>query len=171
MKLRLSPLPAVLPALLPAVLLLMAAAGPARADTEAAAGLRHCRSLPEPGARLACYDALPLAPTLREAPVAPPAPPAPAAPSQAQREAAFGLAEPPAGQVQAITSHIPGHFQGWDPGTVITLANGQVWQITDDTSAAYELDNPRVTVRRAALGSFMLDIEGARRTPRARRLR
>ena len=57
------------------------------------------------------------------------------------------------------------------PGTVITLANGQVWQITDDTSAAYELDNPRVTVRRAALGSFMLDIEGARRTPRARRLR
>ncbi|MDE2080115.1 MAG: hypothetical protein KGI90_02090 [Burkholderiales bacterium] len=140
--------------------LLLATAGAAQADAEA--GLRHCRALGDAGARLACYDALPI----DAQPAAPPA-----APTLAQQQAAFGLPQSPSTQLQEVTSFIPGHFEGWDPGTRITLGNGQVWQITDDTSAAYELDNPRVTVRRAAFGSFMLDIEGARRTPRARRLR
>jgi len=34
----------------------------------------------------------------------------------------------------------------------------------------YHLRDPKVTVRRATLGTFVLDIEGARRQPRVRRL-
>ena len=49
-------------------------------------------------------------------------------------------------------------------------ANGQLWQVTDDSSAIYNLRDPKVTVRRAAMGTFVLDIEGARRLPRVRRL-
>ena len=60
--------------------------------------------------------------------------------------------------------------EGSGPRTRFKLANGQVWQVTDDSSAAYNLLNPQVTVRRAAFGSFVLEIEGANRTPRVRRV-
>jgi hypothetical protein len=83
--------------------------------------------------------------------------------------ASFGLPTPPA-QVQEITSSIRGHFEGWSSGTRITLANGQVWEVLDTTGAYYELDNPKVTVRHGALGSFVLEIEGARRSPHVRRI-
>lgn len=43
------------------------------------------------------------------------------------------------------------------------MANRQVWQVSDDSTGTYDLNNPKVTVRRAAFGSYMLDIEGARR--------
>jgi len=132
-------------------------------------GLRRCRAVAEAAARLACYDALPLA-DLQPAAAAPAPGAAPASRPVADPAAGFGLAVP-APQVQEISSSIRGHFEGWRPGTRIELANGQVWEITDDVSAVYELDNPKVTVRRAALGSFMLDIEGAGRSPRVRRVK
>ncbi len=122
-------------------------------------------------ARLACYDALPLAAaavTGRAAPM--PSPALAVAPTAAADPvASFGLPALPA-QVQEITSSIRGHFEGWSPGTRITLANGQVWEVLDTTQAYYDLDNPKVTVRHGALGSFVLDIEGARRSPHVRRI-
>jgi len=94
---------------------------------------------------------------------------APTAPSAAD-VAAFGLARR-ADEIQDITSHIPGRFEGWSRNARIRLANGQVWQVTDDSTAFYNhLQDPKVTVRRASLGSFMLDIEGARISPRVRRV-
>jgi hypothetical protein len=159
------------------------------------ADVQRCRALAADAARLACYDALfgaPGAPATAPAtaaavvPPAPPAaaaaaaaaaPPAPAAgPGNAPAAAAgpaavsaFGLPQPssPLGE---ISSHIPGRFTGWDPNTLITLANGQVWQIADRSRGTYQLDGPKVKVRKGALGSFFLEIEGQNQTPRVRRV-
>jgi hypothetical protein len=52
----------------------------------------------------------------------------------------------------------------------IPLANGQVWQIADGSARFMSLDNPKVTIRRGALGSFFLDFENDNRSPRVRRV-
>jgi len=145
------------------------------------AALRQCRAMADGAARLACYDALPLG---APAAVSPPAPekiaaavpasvaptalpaPAPAPPALAST---FGLQRADE-VVQEVSSSLPGLFEGWSPGQRIRLANGQLWQISDDSSGVYYLRDPKVTVRRAALGSFVLDIDGAKRMPRVRRL-
>ena len=145
----------------------------AAADDDA---LRRCRALGEAPARLACYDALPLAP-LPGALGAPPAvaalgqraaPPVAPAPAAKSGEESFGFEGRSA--TQEVSSSIAGIFEGWDRRTRFRLANGQVWQVIDDSSAAYYLRDPKVVVRRAALGSFMMEIEGARQAPRVRRV-
>jgi hypothetical protein len=149
------------------------------------AGLMRCRAIGDSAARLACYDALAKqvegrfgqpkasAPTVAapaaSAPAASaPAPTAPAAPSQTA--AAFGLENRQPLELQSIRSHIPGRFEGWKANSRIQLANGQVWQITDGSSVMMWLENPKVEVRRGALGSFFLDIENDKRSPRVKRI-
>ena len=144
---------------LTALLSLTLLACPTWADDSA---LRRCRALADTTARLACYDALPMG--------APAAASAAAAASVAgPLAAAFGLQRPDEG-VQELASSIPGLFEGWRAGDRIRLANGQLWQVTDDSSAVYFLRDPKATVRRAVMGTFVLDIEGARKLPRVRRL-
>jgi hypothetical protein len=131
--------------------------------------LAACRAIKDSTARLACYDALPIALAPRATPGSPPvaAPPAATVPEAAR----FGLpARSAAEPIQAIESHIPGHFSGWEAGSRIRLANGQVWQVTDGTSRFADVDNAKVTVRRGALGSFFLDIDGVNPAPRVRRI-
>ena len=69
-----------------------------------------------------------------------------------------------------MESHIPGHFEGWGPSARIKLANGQVWQVVDGTSAFFNRDNPKVVVRRGMMGGFFLEIENSNRSPRVRRV-
>ncbi len=151
-------------------------------------GLRRCRLIGDSVARLACYDALPAggaaapaAPARAAAPrapapsatAAPPATPStPAAAPPAAPATAFGLErQQPREEVQAITSTIPGRFEGWGPRTRFKLANGQIWQVVDGSSAYYELDSPKVRIRRGLIGNtFYLDIEGQTRTPQVRRV-
>lgn len=146
-------------------LLLLASPGLGHADEGAA--LRRCRGIADAGARLACYDALPLpGPGVSGAQGA--APPAPAAaPSLMER---FGL-ETRQPQADRIESHIPGLFTGWDPNSSIRLANGQVWRVVDGSWLHGEWTNPKVTVRRGVFGAFFLDIEGENRSPRVQRVR
>jgi hypothetical protein len=127
----------------------------ALAAEPADSALSRCRALPEAATRLACYDALPL----------PPAPPVIAS----TPETAFGL-ETRRSAVQDISSTLPGLFEGWDRDTRFKLANGQIWQVSDGTSASHYLRNPKVTVRRAALGGFRLEIEGVNQAPRVQRV-
>ena len=157
-----------------AIALLLLAATPALADD---AGLLKCRTLKDASARLACYDAL-------QVPAAPPkaaaAPSAATAPSAAAPQAQpapsttpeqFGLERKLAfTQLEAIESTIPGRFEGWGPNENIRLANGQVWQVVDDSKGFHSIDNPKARVRRGALGAFYLEIEGTNRSPRVRRL-
>jgi hypothetical protein len=156
--------------LVAAAVLAVAVPAPAATDDAIAA----CRALREPSARLACYDALPLA-AVPPAPAAAPSAAAPATaappPAPANEAARFGLpATSRAPSVDSVDSRIEGHFAGWYPGTRIRLANGQVWQVTDGTSRFADVDNPKVTVRRGAMGSFFLDIDGVNPSPRVRRV-
>jgi hypothetical protein len=157
------------------LLAIAATAAPAWADD---ASLRRCRAIADATSRLACYDALPVpgvAAPPRSAPpkAVPPGhspfrQPPPVAPAER-----FGLeykAKPAEEEVATIESTIPGRFEGWRPNTRIRLANGQVWQVIDETSRYMVLDNPKVVVRRGMLGAFFLDIEGDNRSPRVRRV-
>lgn len=164
-------------------LMFTAAASPAAEATGNA--LARCRLLPEAAARLACYDALPLPLPLPLSLGLPAAPQAAAKPDAGSTstaapaltpaavsitpESAFGL-ESRRTAVQDISSTLPGLFEGWDSNSRFKLANGQVWQVTDGTTASHYLRSPRVTVRRAALGSFRLEIEGVNQAPRVQRV-
>lgn len=123
------------------------------------AGLLRCRGVSDASARLACYDALPVgeAKTVQ------------AVPRQTPEQ--FGM-EQKAYQsaLESIESHIPGHFEGWEPRTRIRLANGQIWQVSDDSRRMLDFQNPKVAVRRGALGAFYLEIEGTNSSPRVKRL-
>lgn len=152
-----------------ALLALAIAAGPALAQTSSP--LQACRSITDATKRLACYDALPLtgadAATTATAPAAP-AVPAAAAPDPAK----FGLENKivRASQVDSVDSTIEGRFQGWGPKDRIKLANGQVWQIADDSNAVMNLTNPKVTVRRGLVGVFYLEFEKSNRSARVKRV-
>ena len=135
------------------------------------AALQRCRTITEATARLACYDALPLRAALALAPpVAGAAPFVSAAPPSASPAAAQSFGQERPDEPQTISSQIAGVFEGWGPASRIKLANGQVWQVVDGSEGVYFLQSPKVTVKRALMGGFQLDIEGAKRTPRVRRV-
>lgn len=154
------------PLLLPALLMPFSEIG--LADD---AGLRRCRVIADATARLACYDAL-ASPGPAGTPRASPGTPAPP-----RNEGSAGLMERfglehkgSTPQSDRIESHIPGRFEGWRANSRIRLANGQVWQVVDNSWFGGEWDNPKVAIRRGAFGSFYLDIEGQNRSPRVRRV-
>ncbi|MCE3262910.1 MAG: hypothetical protein K0R43_1989 [Pseudoduganella sp.] len=158
---------------LPVLFLLMAAGGAMAADD---AALLRCRAMAEASARLACYDAIPARAASAAAPAAPAAAPAArvAAPAPAVSQA-FELQSTVRKQAQearntTLASAIVGRFEGWDRGTLIKLANGQVWRVEDDSSEVVYLDSPKATLRVGALGAVYIDIEGARGAPRVRRV-
>lgn len=162
-----------------ALLLLAAATTSALADD---AGMLRCRAIKDSAARLACYDAIavPSAAPAAPAAVQPKAGTPAAAPGAAPKAAAapptpaqqFGMeAKTPVAQLDAIESTIPGMFQGWGPNTVIPLANGQQWQISDGSTGYIQSENVKVRIRRAFLGSFVMEFEGSNRVAKVRRVK
>lgn len=151
------------------------------------AGMARCAAITEPGARLACFDALaaatanrgepargqPAAPLLATAPTttasapAPAATVAPTAPTAAAAPAAatagdvrtFGFSpaqlQPISSAPSSIKAHVAAIALGLGRPTIV-LDNGQSWAFSEP------LDDPRlgpgatVTIKRAALGSFLL---------------
>jgi hypothetical protein len=148
--------------------------GVSRAN-EAAIG--RCRAIDDPFARLKCYDAIAVTggvPRSTTQVANKPAAPAPvvSTPVPAAATSNFGLApKTPDAELDRIESRIDGHFEGWRPNSSIRLANGQVWQVADDSGRHLDLHNPKVWVRRGALGSFHLEIEGTNHSPRVRRIK
>ena len=158
-------------------LLLLLVSGLAIADDTA---LLRCRTVSDATARLACYDALVVTTGGSEVAKAevragtttvPSSAGAPPSPSQ-QTPDQFGLEQKLAnkGALDAIESSIPGSFEGWTAKSNIRLANGQVWQISDDSARAHYVDNPKVRIRRGAFGSFYLEIQGTNSSPRVKRV-
>jgi hypothetical protein len=71
-----------------------------------------------------------------------------------------------------IISAIDGEFTGWTGKTRFTLQNGQVWeQVEPGSFAAGKLMNPGVAIEPAALGSWLLKIDGFNRSVRVSRIR
>lgn len=51
------------------------------------------------------------------------------------------------------TSRLVGDFKGWEKGTVLTLENGQRWEVRDDEPFVTSREpGPQVTVEKALLG-------------------
>lgn len=144
------------------------------------AELYRCARLPEASARLSCYDALAAAlQSKRQAPRPAQALPetersgsaSAASPTEAQKIEAFGAPMVAAkDQLSAIESHIEGRVDGWQAGTVFQLGNGQRWMVADGSRATLELRNPKVVIRRAAMGTFRIEFEGSNQTARVKRL-
>ena len=151
---------------IPASLLCLGVAAGAFADD---ASLQRCRDMKDPAQRLACYDAIPLgvAPAPARAPSPPGAPPA-STPTLLQRFGFEGRAQPD--ELPSVESTIPGLFEGWGPRSTFKLANGQVWQVTEETSRMAYVQSPKVRVTRGAMGSFFMEIEGVSQSPRVRRV-
>jgi hypothetical protein len=130
-------------------------------------GMLRCRGLTDAAARLACYDALPLPSVAAKS--------APAvnavSPAAPQTPAQFGLeSKAYKSELDLIESRIVGRFEGWSAGSRIKLANGQVWQVSDDTSRNLDMNNPKIVVRRGVLGAFYLEIEGTNHSPKVKRV-
>jgi hypothetical protein len=143
---------------IPFLLLFAGIAGAAHAADDAA--VLKCRTLSDTARRLACYDAMPLG-------LAPAASP----------EQGFGLRPVVKKKQQdtepaSIRSSVAGRFDGWSPGTVFTLANGQAWKVTDDTDAVLPvMQNPKVEITRGMLGAYFLQVEGHSNSARVARVK
>lgn len=158
-----------------ALLVLLAISGSALADDRA---LLHCRTIADVAGRVACYDAIPVAPAARtegRAAAAPAAPPvAAAAAPAANTEAGFGLdtmAKDKTADLKSIESTVVGKIEGWGPTTQFKLANGQVWRVVDGSSEWFmERTNPKVVLSRNGLGTIFFEVDGAKQPPRVRRI-
>lgn len=142
---------------------LAAMALPAWADESK---LAECQRINERVARYACYDTLPLpAGVVRVAPAKPEAATAEDFGLESKKLAA-AVAQGP----EALVSSITGHFEGWEANTRLKLANGQVWQIADGSTAYFPRENPAVTITRGVLGTFFLKVDGLNRQPKVKRV-
>ena len=120
-----------------------------------------CRALPEAASRLACYDAMPVAPAL--------------VPERAVAATAdFGsesIRKKPEALPAAMESTVAGEFDGWGPNARIKLANGQVWRVIDDSSAVLpRRSNTRVRIERNLFGTLFLTVEGTNQSAKVRRV-
>ena len=60
-----------------------------------------------------------------------------------------------------VESRIAGNFTGWDGRAVLTLENGQRWQIANGGNySTPALPSPQVKITPAALGGFWMTLEG-----------
>ena len=60
-----------------------------------------------------------------------------------------------------VESRIAGNFTGWDGRAVLTLENGQRWQIANGGNySTPPLPSPQVKITPASLGGFWMTIEG-----------
>jgi hypothetical protein len=75
---------------------------------------------------------------------------------------------------RVIVSRIDGELDGWgrDPlrKTRFKLQNGQVWEQVDTSRGDLRLIDPVVTIEPAALGSWLMRIEGYNQRIRVRRI-
>lgn len=155
-------------ALSTAILATSAAGGALAENTDVHNALAPCIGISSSADRLACYDKLAgrvSAP--KAAPVA--AAPAPAAsvaaapaPAAAPTAEDFGLSNvqkaassssPP--EMKSVTAKVAGFGHSPNRRTQVTLDNGQVWEYEDDPDSLLSIGDS-VTIKRAALGSFIL---------------
>ena len=129
------------------------------------AAVLKCRTLPDAQSRLACYDAMPLGAASVATPAAAPA---------ASGAAGFGrqsIARKADEEPKSIESTVVGDFEGWGPNARIKLANGQVWRVTDDSSAVLpRRSNTRVRIERNLFGTLFLHVEGTNSSAKVRRV-
>ena len=86
----------------------------------------------------------------------------------AGRDAAVREA-PPARE--PVDSRIVGAFRGWQPGTVLSLENGQQWRVLEGELNIRAMPSPRASVRPGMVGAWYLRVEGQTPTAKVTRVR
>ncbi len=129
------------------------AIAPAFAAAAAGDGLAHCAAIDESAARLACYDALAGRVPAKAAAASPAAP-------AANDPQDFGLAQvqvrtAPEGP-KSIEVHVTQVIDNGVTRPSVVLDNGQTWTFTEAADDASLRPGDPVTIKRAALGSFLL---------------
>lgn len=135
------------------------------ADDALVGALTNCRNLGDDRARLSCYDAISPAKSRATNPGSPPA-----AASSVDAPADFGFDHRVKPAAAAVSSSIVGPFRGWESRSRLRLSNGQVWEISDGSRAAYWSNNPKVRIARGLFGSYFMKIEGVSIQPKVRRV-
>ena len=74
-------------------------------------------------------------------------------------------------EVDAAMARLQRGFEGWSANQRIAVVNCQVWQIADDSSGFGNAQEPVVRIRRGALGSYRMEVEGVVRSPRVKRVK
>ena len=74
---------------------------------------------------------------------------------------------------KVINSSIVGTFDGWDgKGTLFQLANGMVWQQTENDSFYIKpTQNPEITIRKGFMGNWRLSVVGHNSAVRVKRIK
>jgi hypothetical protein len=147
-------------------LLLLLLSGAALADDQA---ILKCRTLPDTGARLACYDAIQVGARPSVATATPQA----VAVQAPSKEENFGMEakKQREQEPQSVTSTVVGNFEGWGPGSQIRLANGQVWRIIDGSEAVLpRTRDQQVTIERNMFGTLFLMVFGSNSSAKVRRV-
>jgi hypothetical protein len=68
---------------------------------------------------------------------------------------------------EPVTSTIAGEFRGWSNGTLLRLANGQRWQVTEGSFyLGKPLTDPKITIIPGKISGWYLQVEG--QNPRAK---
>lgn len=154
---------------------LLVAAGTAAADEQGTTGqplppvfakVLDCRKLDDAAARLACFDTSVAA--LESASAQKTVVVMSEETVKETRRGLFGLSLPRLGlfngsddedEIKELTTTIAG-VRGADGSWTFTLADGAAWQKTDGIFVRTPKPGQSITIRRAALGSFMANIEG-----------
>jgi len=99
--------------------------------------------------------------------------------SLAQSDEAVGMRDRP-GELpdidrmarETFQTRVVGPFRGWRGNTEFVLENGMVWVQTDDSSFFMpETENPLVTIRPGAFGTWLLNVDGYSTAARVKRIR
>ncbi|MCA1778057.1 MAG: hypothetical protein LC637_01360 [Xanthomonadaceae bacterium] len=73
---------------------------------------------------------------------------------------------------EPFQTRVIGKFTGWTGETEFSLENGMVWKQTGDgTFFIPEVENPTVTIRPGAIGTWRLSVEGYNSSTRVTRIR
>ena len=74
------------------------------------------------------------------------------------------------GGVRSIRSHIVGFFRGFEGGTEVRLANGQLWRQTDAADLPVHKTDPEVVIEKGFFGGYRLSVDGLNRSVRVKRI-
>jgi hypothetical protein len=83
----------------------------------------------------------------------------------------FGFDDRQSGSAQEIQSRYDGQFTGWSGNTLFRLENGQVWKQAQSGRVSARVAHPTVTIKRTALGSYRMNVEGLGESIRVERVR
>jgi len=167
--------------LITCLLAFAAVAGVASADPEQE--IEKCAAITNAAERLFCFDSLaarmksPAATAQRT--VTPKSAGTPAAspttrpaPQAEQENDDFGLEMQQVREsADQIQSRFDGSFTGWSGATVFRLENGQVWKQAESGRLSLKAERPMITIRRGWFGAYYLNVEGANKSIRVKRVK